>query len=74
MRRIPDELKDMLNESGVDWRLEIGTRHMKVMIGGRLAAILPKGKAVNQIGYSNRSHKNMLAQVRRAITAQGRHS
>jgi len=68
MKRLSDDLKDLLDDSGVEWRVENGGRHMKLIVGGRIAAILPMG---GRTGHSKRSHKNALAQVRRAISAQG---
>jgi len=67
MPRLPNDMREMLDASGVDWRIETGTRHFKLVVGGKLAAILPKGKNMRKSAMSDRAHKNALAQVRRAI-------
>jgi hypothetical protein len=65
MMRLPDELMQLLKESGVPWRIEDGTRHIKVFVRDRLTAVFPHSTHARKQAY--RSHKNALANVRRAI-------
>lgn len=65
-RRLPDELRKVLSSSGLPWRIETGTRHFKLIVDGRFAAIIPKGKAARSTS-SQRAGKNTVAQVRRVI-------
>jgi len=67
MRRLPDDLQQLLTESGLPWRIELGTRHYKVFVGTRFCAILPRG---TQRPQRVRAHKNAVAQIRRAIREQ----
>jgi len=63
------DIEDLLNASGVPWRVDEGTKHLHIVVGGRLAAILPKGRQLRW--DKGRGHKNVVAQVRRAIRACG---
>jgi hypothetical protein len=65
-RRLPDELRKVLASSGLPWHIDTGTRHFKLIINGRFAAIIPKGKAARSTS-SQRAGKNTVAQVRRVI-------
>ena len=67
MRFLPGELEEILNSCGLPWRIEDGSRHHKIYVGNRLAGVIPKGKSRNNL---NTAHKNMIAQVRRAIRGQ----
>lgn len=59
-------IQRVLNEvtaAGLEYVIEDGGKHFKIRVAGKLAAILPKGKSVND----RRSFLNTRAQVRRAI-------
>ena len=71
--RLPDDLREVLDSSRLPWRIDNGKRHFKLIIGGRLVAILPKSGRVDGAGIGLRAHKNTMANVRRAIKAQGAH-
>ena len=69
MTRLSSDIEAVLQESGLPWRIEKGARHHKVIVGTQFAGILPRGNT----GYSNkagRAHKNIIAQIRRAIRKQ----
>jgi hypothetical protein len=65
---MPNDLQRLLDESPVPYRIEIGTRHYKLIVGNRMATILPKSKKARAGTY--RAHKNVMANVRRAIREQ----
>lgn len=65
MKRLPDDLRQLLTDSGLPWRIETGGQHLKIIVGGRFVGILPKSLHVRNKTY--RAHKNTVAQVRRAI-------
>ena len=70
--RLPDDLREMLESSRLPWQIVIGKRHYKLLIRDRLVAILPKSSRPSSgAGIGIRAHKNLLANVRRAIKAQG---
>ena len=67
--RIPNMVQAVLDEAtaaGLQYTVEDGGKHYKVRVAGKLAAILPKGKAIKD-ETDRRVLLNMRAQVRRAI-------
>lgn len=54
-------MKVALEETGLPWSLEPGGKHLKIILGGRLAGILPLCGRSN----TNRSELNTRAQIRR---------
>ena len=67
--RIPNEIQVALDEvtaAGLQYTIEEGSKHFKVRVAGKLAAILPKGKAI-KCETDRRVLLNMRAQVRRVI-------
>ena len=62
------EIVELLKTSGVPWEIKNGSRHRKIVVGGKLVGILPHGKVREHISY--RSQKNIVAQVRRAIAQE----
>lgn len=65
--KIPREIQAALDGCGQPWRLDNGTRHIKIIVGGRFAGILPRK------GYASESNRratlNIAAQIKR--TARG---
>jgi hypothetical protein len=61
--KLPNELREALDNTGLPWELELGGKHYKVKLAGRLVGVLPRGKF-------NGSHKrtllNTVSQIRRA--------
>jgi hypothetical protein len=66
MKQPPDDLIALLKGSGLPWRIDNGGKHYKIMLAGHLAAILPR----NGGWPEGRAHKNMIAQIRRALRAR----
>jgi hypothetical protein len=67
-KHVPDDVRQLLDASGVEWEVRSGSRHFKVVVGGKLVAILPHAKATARI--ASRAHQNMVAQIRRALRSQ----
>lgn len=64
---VPQSVLAEIQMAGLPWRLERGGRHIKLIVGERLAGILPySGKAQAQ-SADRRAELNMRAQVRRII-------
>jgi hypothetical protein len=61
--KLPAELREALDRTGLPWGVEEGTKHNKVKLAGRLVGIYPRGK--RQEG-ERRSLLNTIAQVRNA--------
>jgi hypothetical protein len=64
-KRLPPDLRGILEASGTPWRLVSGARHFKLFVGGRFVAVLPMGRPAQRVNA--RTHRNMLASVRRAL-------
>jgi len=65
VKLLPNDIHDILSSSGLPWHVETGTRHYKVILNNKFAAILPKSPhARGQDGFARR---NVLAALRRAI-------
>jgi hypothetical protein len=67
-KKVPDDLKKLLIDSGLPWRVENGGKHFKVFVGDRLATVLPFSPGTGR--QRRRSHSNVLAVVRRVIAEQ----
>jgi hypothetical protein len=64
---VPKLVLEEIERSGLPWRLEKGGRHYKLIVGQRLAGILPySGKAQTQTADRS-AELNMRATVRRII-------
>jgi hypothetical protein len=65
--RLPTEIREALDETGIRWSIENGTRHYHLLLGGRLTGILPRTRT--GLEGSQRSCKNMIANIRRTAMA-----
>jgi hypothetical protein len=63
--KLPDGLREALETTGLPWEIEVGKKHNKVKLAGRLVAVYPHGKAQDRY---RRALLNTITQVRR--TAQ----
>lgn len=61
--RVPALIEKELVSCGVPYSVELGTRHLKILVGGVFCGICPT------IGYSSnrRAELNVRAQIRRAV-------
>lgn len=60
--RLPDIILEELK--GCDYRIEMGSRHLKIFVNNRLAGIWPKGRDLSET--DKRKALNTRAQIRRA--------
>lgn len=60
--KLPDELREVLDKTGLPWVVEVGKKHNKVKLAGRLVAVYPHGKAQERY---KRALLNTITQVRR---------
>ena len=65
--RLPGLLERELEGCGLPWRLEQGGRHVKLVVGERLAGIMPMGAKANATDKDRRAVLNLRAQVRRVV-------
>lgn len=63
--RLHPELVELLEASGLEWELELGTKHHKLRVQGRLVQVIPRGRTAVQPRC--RQHLNCMASVRRAL-------
>lgn len=61
--RLPVELREALDKTGLPWEIENGKKHNKIRLAGRLVGVYPHGKAN---GDHRRSLLNTITQVRHA--------
>ena len=61
--KLPERLREALNGTGLPWDIELGKKHYKVRMAGKLVGIFPKGKAQDT---DRRALLNTITQVRRA--------
>lgn len=61
--KIPWQIEEALQSSGLPWRIDLGTSHYKIVLGGRFVGILPKGKFSES---NKRGILNIAGQIRRA--------
>lgn len=57
-----DSVKQWLQETGLPYSIETGSRHRKIKLAGRLVGIYPMGGK----GTHKRAALNIRAQIRRA--------
>ena len=65
MRGVPREVEEALIALSQPWELKRGNRHIKIMIGGQLAGILPRNGKCNN---DRRSTLNLVAQIKRVAS------
>ena len=65
MISLPSDMRRLLEESEVDWRIETGTRHFKLIVNGEFVTILPKSSKVRNSTW--RAHLNAMSHIKRAI-------
>lgn len=62
MKGLPREVEAALAATGQPWELKLGGRHIKIMVCGQLAGILPiNGKC----DRDRRSTLNLVSQIKR---------
>ena len=61
------QIRNELDATGLAWRVEEGTRHVKIFLNDRMIMVLPRGDKAQQQG--DRKLKNDIAQIRREARA-----
>lgn len=59
--RIPPNVADALQATGLPWTIETGSKHYHVRLAGYLVGVLPKG---NTRDRHQRSTKNLISNIR----------
>lgn len=67
VNRLSPCVRQELIASGVEFRVELGSRHLKVWVGKTMAAIMPLS---GERDAGGRAILNSRAQIRRAIRAE----
>ena len=61
--KLPERLREALDNTGLPWKVEDGSKHYKVKLCGRLVAVFPLGKKRDA---DKRALLNTITQVRLA--------
>lgn len=65
MNKVPREIEDFLHTLDTPWELKVGSKHIKILVSGQLAGVLPRdGKGERD----RRSTLNILSQIRRVVS------
>lgn len=64
--RINSAVKAVLEELGVEYSLKLGTKHIKLFIGGRMVAVLPRDGGTST---SIETNQNVVSAIRRYVRA-----
>jgi ATP-dependent protease HslVU (ClpYQ) peptidase subunit len=60
--RLSKDVQRALDECGQPWRIDKGSRHLKIIVNEKFVGILP----IKGSGPAIRADKNIVAQIRRA--------
>jgi hypothetical protein len=63
-------MRQLLDESGLPWRIEEGSRHRKVIVAERVLTILPKSPV--HIRRQGAPHMNAMGHIRRGLKELGK--
>lgn len=67
--KVPPELEAALNESGFPWEVQVGKKHRKIRMAGRLVTVIPHGpkQEANKRVVLNtiRNVRHMAAELRK---------
>lgn len=70
MTQCPDYVRECLDATGFEWRLVPGKKHLKVFVGGRMAAVLSKGTKNGKCRHQIRDFKHDINRVVRLLKGQ----
>jgi hypothetical protein len=68
-KRIPPSALRALEETGLPFDFELGSRHIKVRLCGQFVAIMPRGSSAKSEGHNKRCMMNTVCQIKRAARA-----
>lgn len=60
--KLPREITVALDATGLDWGIDLGSKHYKIRVAGRLAGVYPKGK---HSAHDKRAILNTVTHIRR---------
>jgi hypothetical protein len=60
--KLDPKVKQALNNTGIPWEVEAGSKHFKVRLGGRLAGVYPHGKKTEASQHAN---SNLISNIKR---------
>lgn len=66
--RLPPEVSEALDGLTVPWVLKPGSRHVKIMVNGQIAGVLPHGRLKEA---TRRATLNLVSQIRRVAATGG---
>jgi hypothetical protein len=61
--RLPSGIREELDATGLPWEAVSGAKHVHILIGGVLAAVISRGARARDVGRLN---ANLRADIRRA--------
>ena len=70
MITMPTDMRRLLDECGLEWRIDTGSRHYKLIVDDEFVTILPKSNKVRNSTW--RAHLNAMSHIKRAIRKRER--
>jgi hypothetical protein len=64
VRRVPREVEEALRGLAEPWEMKLGSKHVKILVRGQLAGILP----LNGRCTDKRSTLNLVSQIRKVAS------
>lgn len=61
--KLDPRVKKTLEETGLPWHIEAGSKHFKIRLCGRLVGVYPQGKKTEA---DRRANMNVISNVKRA--------
>ncbi|HZV21138.1 MAG TPA: hypothetical protein VE986_06290 [Hyphomicrobiales bacterium] len=65
MIKIPNEIRNVLDGTGLPWRLEHGGKHIHIFVNGRRIAVFSRGS----LRLAGCGLANLIASIKRAVRA-----
>ncbi|OCP21959.1 MULTISPECIES: hypothetical protein [unclassified Ensifer] len=63
---LPKKTRKTLEDIGNCWRLEVGSKHIRIIVNETMAGIVPKRVRGDGSGLPGRQELNVISQIRRA--------
>ena len=64
--KIPARVQPALDGCGLPWRIEYGSRHVKIMVGEQLAGVLPRS-GCSEKGSADRKTAAQINRLAKAV-------
>ena len=65
MSKVPREIEEFLQALDMPWEVKLGSKHIKILVNGQLAGVLPRNGKCER---DRRSTLNILSQIRRVVS------